>query len=218
MSGFSLATSSCVTSLPFSKSFIDPDSSASKRWRKLANSSSGCIVSSPITLRSAKHTGDFKTDPLPSALHRQERGCLVAGGGRPVDDRGAAFATEPAQVLDRTGPAHRFRRPRARPRAGAAPCVIETESTVLRSRATRIKSECGSHSDPRPPDSVAGLRGFEPANVISNHPVAGRLWKTCPLSRIWLLSRWRSSFFEREPIGSGILGPWCRNCVLLSKP
>jgi hypothetical protein len=36
MSGFSLATSSCVTSLPFSKSFIDPDASASKRRRKLS--------------------------------------------------------------------------------------------------------------------------------------------------------------------------------------
>ena len=46
MSGFSLATSSGVTSLPFSKSFIDPDSSASKRRRKLANSSSGCMVTS----------------------------------------------------------------------------------------------------------------------------------------------------------------------------
>ena len=66
MSGFSLATSSCVTSFPFSKSIIDPDSSASKRRRKLANSSSGCMVTSPIALRSAKHTGDFKTDPLPS--------------------------------------------------------------------------------------------------------------------------------------------------------
>src|SRR5580704_10579811 len=80
MSGFSLATSSCVTSLPFSKSFIDPDSSASKRWRKLANSSSGCIVASPIALRSAKkHTEDFKTDPLPSALQHQERAVIIVG-------------------------------------------------------------------------------------------------------------------------------------------
>jgi len=77
MSGFNLATSSCVTSLPFSKSFIDPDSSAFKRRRKLANSSSGCIVTSPIALRSAKHRGDFKTDPLPSALHRQERAVII---------------------------------------------------------------------------------------------------------------------------------------------
>jgi hypothetical protein len=72
MSGFSLATSSCVTSLPFSKSFIDPDSSAPIRRRKLANSSSGCIITSPVSLRSAKHTGHFKTDPLrvygPTAL------------------------------------------------------------------------------------------------------------------------------------------------------
>jgi hypothetical protein len=68
MSGFSLANSSCVTSLPFSKSYIDPDSSAPKRRRKLANSSFGCIVTSPVALRSAKHTGDFKTDLLPAQL------------------------------------------------------------------------------------------------------------------------------------------------------
>ena len=77
ISGFSLATSSCVTSLPFSKSFIDLDSSASKRRRKLANSSSGCIVTSPMASCSAKDTGDFKTDPLPSALHRQERAVII---------------------------------------------------------------------------------------------------------------------------------------------
>ena len=51
MSGFSLATSSCVTSLPFCKSFIDPDSSASKRRRKLANSSSGCMSPLLFALR-----------------------------------------------------------------------------------------------------------------------------------------------------------------------
>jgi hypothetical protein len=30
-----------------------------------------------MALRSAKDRGDFKTDPLPSALHRQERALII---------------------------------------------------------------------------------------------------------------------------------------------
>jgi hypothetical protein len=49
MSGFSLATSSCVTSLLFRKSFIDPVSSRPIRRPG---------ASSPLLSLSAKHTGD----------------------------------------------------------------------------------------------------------------------------------------------------------------
>ena len=110
MSGFSLATSSCVTSLPFSKSFIVPDSSASKRRRKLANSSSGCMVTSPIALRSAKHTGDFKTDPLPSAHLRpavpgHQHQCGIGANraaNRSSRDRLLGWAERSATFLDPT--------------------------------------------------------------------------------------------------------------------
>jgi hypothetical protein len=43
---------------------------------------------------------------------------------------------------------------------------VPARREMTQSRA-RIESECGSHSDPRPPpDSVAGLRGFEPPDGV----------------------------------------------------
>ena len=77
MSGFSLATSSCVTSLPLKASSIQirvrPKDGANWPIRRHGASSPLLSLCAPL----AKHPEDFKTDPLPSAQQHQERAVIL---------------------------------------------------------------------------------------------------------------------------------------------